>query len=253
MHVLPKLDLLVVLFGSAHYRSPHRHVVAAVELGGGGDHHVAPKLQGLHEHRGRESGVTHVHRTNLFGELGERGHVSEHHGGVGWGLAEEHFGDPGPARRLHRRHVGEVAKRHLHLVLFGEEEAGGAVGAPVGAVGDDHVVARVQKRRHHRHGGGHASTEHGRTRAISLQLGHLGGQDLHGWVFGPAVRVALRKVPINGRLYEGRGLVDRGEYGPRLFVRINSMMYGASGKSKVALDPCSRERTRWCSFLCRHF
>eukprot|EP01084_Bolivina_argentea_P309168 534749_1 len=208
--VLGEADGLVVLLGLDGDGAADGHVVAVVELGGGGEDDVGAEVEGLHDVGGHVGVVADVDEVLGLGEGGEGSQVDHGGVGVGGGLGEHQLG-VGLDGGLDVLEVGEVneVEGHAHA---GEEDAAGTVGTTVGAVGDDGVVTGAHEGGEDGGAGGHAGAEGGGA-VGTLEGGDTVIKGLDGGVGAAGVGVALGAVLGDGLLDEGGRLVDGGQDG----------------------------------------
>ena len=92
----------------------------------------------------------------------------------------------------------------------GEHLGGKPMGAAVDDIGDDGMLARVEKRHHHCVGGRHPGRKTGAI-LTPFEVRHLDLQGTHRGVPGPGVGITFRQVGIDRFLDIGRRLIDRGQ------------------------------------------
>mmetsp|Transcript_2244 Transcript_2244/g.3255 ORF Transcript_2244/g.3255 Transcript_2244/m.3255 type:complete len:282 (-) Transcript_2244:272-1117(-) len=139
MHILNPLHLLMHRLVLADHSTSSHDVVSLVVLGQALDHHISTPVQGTAHNGCCEGGIDHVLCTSILGNLGHSLDVSQGQDRIGRGLAEDQFG-VGFHGLLDVFGISEVNEVKLH-VQRRKELAAGPIGATIGAVRNDTMVA----------------------------------------------------------------------------------------------------------------
>ena len=190
--------------------------MSADVLGQAVDHHVHAQIKGIGVVGGGE-GVVHEHlHAVTVGDLRHLGQIHQHHGGVGGGL---HIDDLGVGLDEGLQLLQMVGPEGVMLDAEpGQPVAGDVLGAGVLGLGENDVVAALQRReqrtghRTHAGGVGHRALAVLQRRQLLLHI-------VKGRVGDAAVREALGVVAaclhgvVGGIEIEGRGLIDGRDQG----------------------------------------
>mmetsp|Transcript_58237 Transcript_58237/g.127849 ORF Transcript_58237/g.127849 Transcript_58237/m.127849 type:complete len:395 (+) Transcript_58237:164-1348(+) len=235
--VLDPLHLVSQLLVLRDHGATSHDVVAFVVLGQTLNDHVRTVVERSADDRGGESGVHNMVRTDLLGDFGDALDVAEREDGVGRGLGEDQLrvGLDGLTDVVD---VSEIAESELHAHR-GEELAAGSVGAAIGAVSDDTVVASLHGGADGAGGGSHASSEGACSGAV-LELGEFRLQGGGRWVVGSRVREALLQVGLDGVLDEGGRQEERSQDRTRLLLGLDGGMDQVGLESLGSLHPSAR-------------
>ena len=225
------LDLRQQLAAPQH-AAAERIAVAVDVLGHAVDLEVGPVLERAQAERPGERGVDGKQRPRFVSDPRQRVEVGDARGRVAgrFGVDQLRVGAHGAAYRLR---VGDVHERYLDAVLFRQKLAELQVRGAVTDLGNDGVIARVEKRGEHAHQRRHAAGEH---RAV-LRAGEGAEPVLQHHLVDVAVAlvdVAVDAAPVDGRAVGGNAVVGR--HVDRRVDRAESIVPARAGVNRQRVD-----------------